>query len=106
MSENVLLEDDILEFTVIAGEDEQFSKTKKATAKEFGVVGCNLSNPQLIIEEPVFERYVMDCNYGDFLDYHGSVEEFGETQYSIMKVIRNEVTYFEYNSFKDYDKYA
>ena len=84
-----IIEDDQIEFTLIAGNDEQYSNTLNGSAQELNIISFPLSNINVLGEERKFEDFKDDTCWDEFTSYHGSSEEYGETTYYKIKVIRN-----------------
>ena len=92
-----LMEDDQIEFTVIAGEDEQYSKTLYGSAQELSIIGFPLYKINVLGEEQKFEDFQSDaCD--DFIISYGSYDEFWSQSYSKIKVIRNNKVIFDTNN--------
>jgi hypothetical protein len=88
---DTIQKDDYIEFTVIAGENDQYSNTIKSTAEELNVIGYKTSNLEYIGEEAALEEFVSNC-HDDFMGSYGSYDEFAETNYSKTKLTRKDGT--------------
>ena len=82
--------EDHIEFTLIAGNDEQYSNTLTGSAQELNVIDYPLHNIEFLGEHGKFEEFIGDGCFDDFIRYYGSSDEFGGTQEYKIKVIRND----------------
>lgn len=88
---DTIQKNDYIQFTVIAGENDQYSNTISGTAEELNVIGYKISNLEYISEEAALEEFVSNC-HDDFMGSYGSYDEFAETNYSKTKLTRKDGT--------------
>ncbi|MDB4655767.1 DUF4116 domain-containing protein [Flavobacteriales bacterium] len=86
---DTIQKDDYIEFTLIAGENNQYSNTIKGTAEELNLVGWKISDLDFINEETTLEEFKERCN-DEFMGSYGSYDEFAETSTSKKKLTRKD----------------
>ena len=88
---DTIQKDDYIEFTLIAGENNQYSNSIKGTAEELNLVGWKISDLDFINEETTLEEFKERCN-DEFMGSYGSYDEFAETSTSKTKLTRKDGT--------------